>query len=695
MLNLTNLKEKKIALYGLGTETERFISENGNGLDILCLLDGFRQDGELYGFPIMPLDEAISCGVEVVIVIARPGSCKVIAKRIRESCIQSGIAVFDVRGNDLLVENKVIYDYKNIHALGRNELIAAIDASDAVSFDLFDTLVSRKTMSYTDVFELVGRRLERDGIVIEDFSKKRLFAEKELSVTKAPRLEEIYERLLSSESLELFSQIKEALKTDSPAYELSELEWKTDYSLMDARQGMADVVDYCISKGKKVFITSDCYYNEEKIKTLLEALDITGFKNIIISSQYGHAKNQGLFDMLKEKAMSDSILHIGDDEYADVACAEKDRIKAFKLLSGMEIYEALGGLGCEPYITNLADRIKVGLFINAFFSDPFVWERDSQLLAVSDAWEIGYLFCGSMITDFALWLKTETEKESIAAVLLCARDGFLLHRMYKDTQDPFGYKCIYFLTSRTAAIRAGVRNAKDIDYVSSMKYFGNPVKELDVRYGIKLDDSKELSADEKKSLILKRAGKLRAVYQQYSDEVGVPSSGDVAVFDFVAKGTTQLFLGNILTANLKGYYFLQLEPEFMADKGLEIIPFYTEKERASSEIFNSYYILETILSSPEPSLQEFYGNGEPLYDKETRSPEAIECVLRAQQGVLDFYKDYIQILGLDQMLHDTNKKLDEVLLALIGKVKILDKDFMSLVIEDPFFGRMTDIKDVL
>ena len=102
---------KKLALYGLGTETERFILEHGDELDMVCLLDGYRQDGEMYGCPIMPIERAVELGVKSIIVVARPGSCKVIAKRIRGICILNDITLFDVRGKDLLAEDRVIYDF--------------------------------------------------------------------------------------------------------------------------------------------------------------------------------------------------------------------------------------------------------------------------------------------------------------------------------------------------------------------------------------------------------------------------------------------------------------------------------------------------------------------------------------------------------------------------------------------------------
>lgn len=68
--------------------------------------------------------------------------------------------------------------------------------ADAVGFDLLDTLITRKVLAYTDVFELVDLRLREKGIWIPDFAKFRLYAEKELSRDNAPGLENIYKYVL-------------------------------------------------------------------------------------------------------------------------------------------------------------------------------------------------------------------------------------------------------------------------------------------------------------------------------------------------------------------------------------------------------------------------------------------------------------------------------------------------------------------
>jgi hypothetical protein len=167
----------------------------------------------------------------------------------------------------------------------------------------------------------------------------------------------------------------------------------------------------------------------------------------------------------------------------------------------------------------------------------------------------------------------------------------------------------------------------------------------------------------------------------------------MGLFDFVAKGTSQFYLQKLFTGHLKGFYFLQLEPEYMANKGLDIVSFYTDEEKENSAIYENYYILETILTAPFPQLNEFDDYGNPVYSKETRSRKDIECFEEVQRGILDYFYDYISIVTEEE--RQINKKLDERILSMINKVKILDENFMSLKVEDPFFGRTTDISDLI
>ncbi len=673
---LNKYRDNMIALYGLGTETERFLSEYGDELKVAGLLDGFRTDGEMYGCPIIPIETLPEKNVSLIIVIARPGSCKAITKRIGDFCREKGTELFDVRGRDLLDTTSVTYDLKGVNGYTKKELLDKADNADVISFDLFDTLVMRKTFSYTDVFEIMDNRLREKGIDIPEFSRKRLFAEKELSKKYAPRLEEIYDLVLKDAGVSIIS-----------APELAQMEWELDFALMIAREAVAELFSIFVSQGKRVVITTDNYYSKDQVTAILERSGMTGYDDLLVSCEFQTSKTQDLYEILKEKYKGMRILHIGDDEYADIEKAAEHGIETYRLYSASSLFDALGGLGFESEINELVDRGKIGLFLARIFNDPFCFEDEKRSLKVKDASDIGYLFCAPMISDFTLWMKECVDQQRYEQILFGARDGYLIEKLYKllDSQK----NTVYFHTSRTAAIRAGMQSEEDIAYVDSMKYSGTAEEAVKVRFGI---DVKEGSKEDVTSLILQKAKEQRAYYHSYMSRIGVRDERS-AFFDFVAKGTTQLYLQKLFSKQLKGFYFLQLEPEFMADKGLDIEPFYSDKEKDMSAIFDNYYILETMLTAPYPQMLEMNAEGNPVFATETRTEQDIKCFERAQNGIEEYFCEYLRIVP--ESARKINKKLDEKILSLVNKVQILDEDFLSLKVEDPFFGRMTDMRDVL
>ena len=100
-----------------------------------------------------------------------------------------------------------------------------------------------------------------------------------------------------------------------------------------------------------------------------------------------------------------------------------------------------------------------------------------------------------------------------------------------------------------------------------------------------------------------------------------------------------------------------------------------------------------MLTSPYPQMLEMDEKGNPVFAEETRSVVDIEVFKRAQDGIIEYFKDYITIVPENS--RTVNKKLDEKLLELVNKVQILDEEFLGIKVEDPFFGRMTDIRDVI
>ena len=491
---LEKYKDEKMALYGLGTETERFINEYGDSVAIVGLLDGFRTEGEIYGYPIIPIKDSLAKGVQLIIVVARPGSCKAIAKRIGAFCSDNNIALFDVRGRDLLAATNVSYDFSGIKGCSRKKLLEMIAKADVVSFDIFDTLITRTVLSYTDIFELLDIHLREKGIIIPDFARLRIHAEKELSKNSAPGIEEIYRFVL-----------KKAGGSFISASELADMEWELDKSTVIERKDVCEIFRTAVSDGKEVVITTDSYYSKRQMEKLLENLDLTGSEEVLVSCEHGTSKTQSLYLVLKEKYNGKKILHIGDDEAADIEKASVNGIDTCRIYSGNDLYDCLGGLGLDNEIKTLSDRMKVGMFISNVFNSPFWFEEDAQRLSVSNASQIGYLFCAPMITDFVLWMRQKAEEQDYTQILFCARDGYLPGKLYREISPDT--KSVYFLSSRTAAIRAGMEDEKDIEYVDSMKYFGSPEEALKTRFGIAVEDIAKI--ERRKEILLKSANTVK------------------------------------------------------------------------------------------------------------------------------------------------------------------------------------------
>lgn len=672
-------KGYRIAVYGLSVETEKVLPELDKMFHVIGLLDGYREDGTLYGKPIISMEEAIREQVKLILVVARPGSCRVIAKRIGELCVKNRIILMDVRGKDLCSIQEAVYDLNHVQGITRSQLLDRVKEVDVVSFDLFDTLVMRQVLFSSDVYLLVDVGLRKRGICIEDFCGKRMESEKFLSQMKAPTLTEIYTYMTK------IHKIREITPE-----QLAQTEWEVDLTLLVPRREMCEFAEKISDLGKDVYIVSDTYYTRQQVRQILIKCGVYAYKDILSSCEYQTGKTQQLFVRLQDLLLGRKCLHIGDDSIADVEYAQKNGIQSCQILSGIEFMERAGYLGLWDQLEGLHDRVKMGMFTAKLFNSPFQFEISDRKLCVKNSDDIGYLFFAPMLTDFVLWFDKQVEEAQIQNVWFGARDGYLVKRLYDELTETAS--SVYFLISRTVAIRSGMENEEDIAYVGEMKFGGSLSEQLKQRFGLQMSVKEGNTLFDYAKEILESSKAERENYKTYVDGLEI-KEGNIAFFDFVAKGTSQMFLSRLVPRHIKGYYFLQLEEKYMREKKLDILPFYGQTEQEGSAIFEDYYILEVMLTSPMPSVEGFDAEGKPCYAKETRSAEDLWCIQKIQEGIFQYFKTYMEICGSFET--QINQKIDEVFLRLIHKILICDEVFLNLKVEDPFFNRMTDMKELV
>jgi len=675
------LKQKtRIAIYGLGQETKKNIEQLSKKYEIVGLLDSFLEIGNMYGFSIISIDEAFFRGVQRIIVIARPGSCKAIARKIGAKCIKAGISLMDIDGNDLLLKKNVRFDFENVKGYKKSDLLELINKAEVVSFDLFDTLVIRKIIHYEDMLELVAHRVAENGFVVENCAEKRLRSEIELSRSTTPSLYEIYEYMCRG-------------MTTAQIEKLVSIEHKCDMDLLSSRIDMVEILEFCIQCGKKVYISTDTYYREKQIKDILRKCNIHDSVEIIASCEIRTAKTEGLFGVLKNKNKGAHILHIGDDYRTDIEGALKYGIDTFHIYSGTSLYEMIGEMGMPNSISSVSDKIKVGMIISKMFNSPFMFE-EKEAFSINELKTIGYVFFAPMILDFAYWIGIVAKRNHNSNILFSSRDGYVIRKIYELI---FGDKdSYYFLTSRIAALRACMETRADIEYVESTKFSGSEIEKLKIRYGLTEEECLDCcngnckDVMQYRKLIFQKAMKKRENYLKYIDANINFDKEEVLFVDLSARGTIQMFCERILERKMKGLYFLQLEPEFAQKYSLDINPFYLDEGKEGKAIFDDFYIIEPIISSPKPSLDEFDINGTPIYSKEERSQAEINTMLEIQEGMLEYIREYVVICPLD--LFHINKQLDCDIFELIHNISIVCKDFYGIRNIDPFVNRITDLK---
>ncbi|MBR1383486.1 MAG: hypothetical protein IJ555_06715 [Ruminococcus sp.] len=189
--------------------------------------------------------------------------------------------------------------------------------AEYVSFDIFDTLISRKTGKPVQLFEYMEKQLCMPG-----FSEKRIKAERDArnkSQNGEVTLKEIYQSF-------------EGVSPDK-AEELCRKELEAELSVCRFNKRLKKLYRQCI-ENKKVILTSDMYLTSEMMEKLLESCGIRGYERLFISCEAGVSKRSGeLYRyVLSELGISPKqLVHIGNDIMTDDICACLKGIRAVKV----------------------------------------------------------------------------------------------------------------------------------------------------------------------------------------------------------------------------------------------------------------------------------------------------------------------------------------------------------------------------
>ena len=603
-----------------------------------------------------------------------------------------------------------------------------------VSFDIFDTLITRPFLYPKDLFTFLNddyRKLSNNlGI---DFSKiredcevlARIEAEKEKR--EDVTLDRIYE--IIKEEYDIPSSIIEFLKRKEIELELKFCKRReTSYSI------------YKLAKylGKRVICTSDMYLPREVIQQILQKNGFEGIDKIYLSCDVMKSKSTGhLYEYMieNEKIEPQNIVHIGDNYKSDYDRAKKYNIKSIYFPKTTDIMldkNTTNNLAQMLYsnmpfwrdnqtsMNFIGIRTMIAVVANKYFDNPFrIFNKESDFNI--DPFLIGYYVLGMYMFGVGNWLLKSTENKGYKNIAFMARDGYLPMEIYNIFKQY--YKNVpeakYLRVSRKALISAMIIDKMDLYKLTDIinidnhnpeyiiKYIKNSlkdypeekIKDIIEKNGIKYKEDiktkqkfnklvkiiiNELFDEEKNNIKTK---KLREFFGKYYEDKS-------ATFDLGYSGRPELYL-SVLCGKPIDTYFLNINQDeaikYSNVAGYNLNTYFEAKPSVTG------FAYESIISELAPSTIGYDLTGEevkPILEKNKKTYQE-RCIISIMQKAAEqFVQDVLQIFGEEyKKLYYQDYYISLPFMAYINSSKTIDMQmFNSIGFEDTI--RTKEVKPI-
>lgn len=550
-----------------------------------------------------------------------------------------------------------------------NELKDIIDGIDVITFDIFDTLITRPLLSPDTVFKMIVKEIELFFKNQDDYIRMRKEAESEVRKSKNYigdcSIDEIYEKMTQLYGL-----------SHSLSEKIKNIEIDLEVRLALPRHEVIEILNYARIKNKKIILISDMYLDEKTIERMLSKCNVNYYDELLVSSKVQKRKDNGLmWDHFKSKFEGQKTLHIGDNEHSDVQIPEDKGLLTYHVMNGPNMFyntDFGNYIGQEILLNdNWGDSALIGPIISKEFNSPFKLSYSNGVYQITNLNTLGYTIFGPILLHFIIWLTKKTQEEKVDNVLFLAREGYLLKKLFdmfnsklKVSSEINRPNSIYFLTSRRAASVASLKSIKDIYSLLDTPFEGTIRDLLKVRFGLvsnnieldqkismpdDVDDIKKV-IDKYAEEILKIAEEERALYLDYFKSYELDGKKN-AVVDVGYSGSIQLYLSKLLNQKTSGYYFVTSnKPKATDFNGSTMNGYFGENENyltSKSSIYKYQLILESILTSDQGQFINFIKDKEgelvPNFGVKGFAQHNFANLKEIMDGIENYFEDILNI----------------------------------------------------
>lgn len=495
---------------------------------------------------------------------------------------------------------------------------------DVISFDLFDTLLTRKYSSPDALFAMVPAAAT-EAVNIRKAARESATAPSENTLSSdtsaiqkytpgdfrdlriRAEIEAIEKKGASCTLTDIYACLQEMEKlSDEDRDRLMQAELTLEEDTLIPRRDMCTLYRKLISAGKTVLIVSDMYLPRSFYEIMLNKNSLTGYEKLYLSCEEGLRKDDG---SLWEKVLSDwkgkTFAHVGDNQCADwqqlsdrkektlwiMSPAAEEKIAGIPELMSLDQTAAAktmeagkdsrshdeAAISTSPFLPLLRGLSRNG----GLFNSPFALAKDGQA-RFTDPYTMGYTVFGPLLYEYMVWLQESTPADACLAFL--AREGWLFEQVYEIVTGDRAKEHGYLLTSRRAVSVAAIRTEDEIKGILRRKYDGGLHNLLEARLGAGPDILKQISdhqvhiadetageADDYEKVLseikpllpalLKNAGAERKAYLSYLENALPEGVRDRAVLvDIGYAGTIQYYMAKLLQKPVAAAYLAVFSP---------------------------------------------------------------------------------------------------------------------------------------
>ncbi len=301
-----------------------------------------------------------------------------------------------------------------------------------VSFDFFDTIVSRFCAEPSDLFIEVGRQLRARGFLSSDLTPDEFRAARIAADERARDHSATRGKGHEVELAQIYSELAPYVVRN--AEEAKRVEFEVERSLCYVNPSIISLVRHVRGLGCKTAILSDTYFRVSELSQILQDNGVSRdlFDAVIVSCEVGRAKWNGQLyhDLLRRFSLCPSeVLHVGDNEAADVHMAATVGIE------GVYYYKT------TPPIDSILDGERVQRGAASRMTGSLNSLRVQVARhggAAADASRDGAMVFGPVLSRFVDWSAAHFKKAGVRKVLALMREGELLGEMLGNSAKASG-----------------------------------------------------------------------------------------------------------------------------------------------------------------------------------------------------------------------------------------------------------------